>query len=111
MASSTGLWYPESLENAANHLSDGDIVRISNKISLLNGRHLDSVSAVRPVTYTVGRASLGTGIEEGLKMMTTGAETTFIVPPHLAQGNFGDHAKIPPGAILIVEMRLHGKVR
>ena len=57
-------------------------------------------------SFVVGKGGVESGLEEVVKYLHAGDNARFILPPHLAHGNFGDGKKIPPGAILLYELKL-----
>lgn len=103
---SSGLWHNIDQENSEKKTSENNRVLISFDISLLDGSLVEYIPDERPQIYQMGKASRGQGIETALQWMTEGSEALLIIPPHLAEGNFGDRDKIPMGAILMVRLKL-----
>jgi FKBP-type peptidyl-prolyl cis-trans isomerase len=69
--------------------------------TLLTGTPCYRATRENPKTITIGRGEVESGIEEGLKHLSEGAVAVFLIPPHLAYGNFGDRDKIPGNSVLI----------
>ncbi len=107
--SETGLWYWIYKKGKEGKVNKGDIIAYSYTRKLINGQLLDSIPESRPVTIQLGQGGVEAGIEEGLLKMHVGGKAKFILPPHLAFGNFGDSDKVPPGAILIYDVYLQKK--
>ncbi len=105
--SGTGLWYMVTSHGKGKVVKDGDVVIISYRMLLLTGDTVETVPGDHPLTFTVGHGGVVSGLEEGIKYLHWGDSAIFILPPHLAYGNFGENGKIPPGAILIYELKLH----
>lgn len=103
---SSGLWHNIDPDKAGKKPSENDRLLISFEITLLDGSQIESIPDERPLIYQMGKASRGQGIETALRWMTEGSESLLIVPPHLAEGNFGDRDKIPMGAILMIRLKL-----
>ena len=59
-----------------------------------------------PKEIVLGRSQLEPGLNEGLRMLKTGAEATFILPPFLAYGLIGDGKKIPSRAVIIYNVNI-----
>ena len=105
----TGLWYWVYDSVGAQGVEENDIVSYSYTRRLINGALLDSIPKEKPVAVQLGQGGIERGIEEGLLKMTIGSKAKFILPPHLAFGNFGDMENVPPGAILIYDVYLQNK--
>jgi FKBP-type peptidyl-prolyl cis-trans isomerase FkpA len=104
----TGLWYEIYSIGKGKPVIKDCIVWYSYNSTLLDGTFCDSVSVEKPKTIKVGQGRVESGLEEALLLLKVGDRARFIIPPHLAYGNFGDGAKIPPGAIIIYDVYLIG---
>ncbi len=102
----TGLWYMIIRHGHGPGVRDGETVFLSCRIFLLDGEAVDSSTSVHPESFVVGHGGVEAGLEEGVKYLHVGDSARFVLPPHLAHGNFGDSGKIPPGAILLYELKL-----
>jgi len=102
----TGLWYEIIIPGKGRPVSENSTVNFCYNILLLDGTFCDSVSSDNPKIMKVGRGGVESGLEEALLLLKEGDHARFIIPPHLAHGNFGDGDKIPPGATIIYELTL-----
>lgn len=98
----TGLWYNVITEGTGEKVDMGDNVTFDYECTLINGERCYSGSQ----TIRVGYADAGSGVTEGLRMMTKGSEYLFIIPPYLAYGHTGDGDMIPGRAILLYRIRI-----
>jgi FKBP-type peptidyl-prolyl cis-trans isomerase len=102
--SSTGLWY------YVDYRGDGKTVQPDSRVSyafaslLLDGQHCYHANADEPMNIVMGKGGVEAGVEEGLLYMREGDSATFIIPPHLAHGNFGDRNKIPGNTVIIYKV-------
>lgn len=83
-----------------------NIVTIAYQTSLLNGNVIYSSKENGLKTFTIGKAEVEKGLEEGLLMMSLGEKAKFIIPSYLAFGLIGDQNKIPRNATLIYDVEL-----
>jgi FKBP-type peptidyl-prolyl cis-trans isomerase len=102
----SGLWYEVYYHGNGEAVSKGDTVALSFKLRLLDGTIIDSTSENKPKIFIVGKGGVEAGIEEGVLLLNQGDSVRFIIPPHLAFGNFGDQQKIPPSAFLFYDLCL-----
>lgn len=105
----TGLWYWKYDESNGETVEKDDYVAYSYQRKLISGEFIDSIPQDDPAMVQLGQGGIESGIEEGLLKMKVGDKAKFILPPHLAYGNFGDRNNIPPGAILIYDVFLQSK--
>ncbi len=99
----TGLWYMILESGTGKHPGPGDVVKTAIKIHLLDGTPVDGADRKE---FIIGAEDVENGIAEGILLMKEGGRAIFILPPHLANGNFGNNRKIPPGSILVYEIEL-----
>ena len=102
----SGLWYFIKNEGEGNKLTDGDRITFSYKCYLLDGTFCYSSDKLGPKEITLGRGELESGLYEGLKMLKSGGEAVFILPPYLAYGLIGDNNAIPPRATIVYEVKI-----
>lgn len=98
----TGLWYNVITEGNGKKVVTGDNVTFDFECTLISGEPCYSGSQ----TIRVGYADAGSGVTEGLQMMTKGSDYLFIIPPYLAYGHTGDGDMIPGRAILLYRIRI-----
>ncbi len=104
--SSTGLWYYIKEEGSGKLIMDNDKVTINYECSLLDGTECYSSDVTGPRTIVLGKTDVEKGLYEGLRMLKSGAEAVFIIPPFLAHGLLGDGKKIPPRATLVYNIKV-----
>jgi FKBP-type peptidyl-prolyl cis-trans isomerase FkpA len=100
----SGLWYGIYEEGKGKVVNKGDKVEFSYILKLLDGTPVDSASVSKPKILRSGKGGVESGLEEGILLLHEGDHAFFIIPPHLAFGNFGDQKKIPPGAFLFYDL-------
>lgn len=98
----TGMWYSIISSGDGREINTGDNVTFDYECSLTDGTTCYSGSQ----TLRVGFADAGSGVTEGLQMMSLGSDFMFVIPPYLAYGITGDGNKIPGRAILIYRIRI-----
>jgi FKBP-type peptidyl-prolyl cis-trans isomerase FkpA len=103
---STGLWYGIYENGQGNKAAKEKIISLHYTISLLDGTLCESSHESSPKSFRIGHGGVEAGLEEGVLLLREGDKARFIMPPHLAHGNFGDNNKIPPGAILLFDVEV-----
>ncbi len=103
---STGLWYMIMEQGSGPLVQEGDFVVYSYKTRLLSGTYCYSADTINPKTIVIGKGNVEAGVEEGLLLLNENSKARFIIPPHLAHGNFGDRDKIPGTSNLIVDINV-----
>ncbi len=104
----SGLWYGIYFKGNGSSIKTGNLVELSFKLKLLDGTPIDSASAANPKTFRVGKGGVESGLEEGVLLLNLGDSALFIIPPHIAYGNFGNQEKFPPGAFLFYDLCVVG---
>lgn len=104
--SPTGLRFVRYQEGTGIQAEQGNKVRISFKVSLINGIECYTSEAEGPKEFVIGLSDEVNGLEEGLTMMRVGDKARLIIPSHLAFGLPGDMNKIPMRATLIYDVHL-----
>lgn len=102
----SGLWIEREKAGTGKRIENGSRVRFSFESTLLDGTTCYSTPDSKPKIILVGKGDIESGVEEGLLKLREGAEATFLIPPHLAHGNFGDRDKIPGNSVLIYRLRV-----
>lgn len=97
----SGLWVVIEKTGTGPRIEDGNVVSYTFKSTLLDGTPCYEATIQNPKVITVGKGGVESGVEEGLRKLSLGAEATFLIPPHLAHGNFGDRNLIPGNTVLI----------
>jgi len=102
----SGLWIVMEKQGEGASIEEGDRVIFSFEAMLLNGTPCYKATEEDPEQVVIGRGGIESGVEEGLQKLREGAEATFLIPPHLGHGNFGDRNKIPGNSVLIYKVRV-----
>jgi FKBP-type peptidyl-prolyl cis-trans isomerase len=104
--SPTGLWYFIKKEGQGSYITDNDKIVIEYKCSLLDGTICYSSENDGTKEIVLGRSDLEAGLNQGLRMLKTGGEAVFIIPPFLAYGFTGDGKKIPSRAVIVYNVNI-----
>ncbi|NQY07590.1 MAG: gliding motility-associated peptidyl-prolyl isomerase GldI [Flavobacteriaceae bacterium] len=106
--SKDGFWYyykkKDSLESTTPKF--GDKVMFTYTISDLNGKALYSIQDLGEQAYIIDKEELFSGLREGLKLMKSGEEVTFIFPSQKAFGFIGDNKRIGINVPLVCNVAL-----
>ena len=102
----SGLWIVELEQGNGKRIDDNMQVSYAFESTLLNGTFCYKATADSPKRITVGKGGVESGVEQGLKKLSEGAEAIFLIPPHLGHGNFGDRIKIPGNSVLIYSVQV-----
>jgi FKBP-type peptidyl-prolyl cis-trans isomerase len=84
----------------------GQTASIVTTISLLDGTECYKTEEGYIEEIIIDRNDQESGLNEGLKYMKVGDKAKLILPSHLAHGLVGDREKIPPLAILVLDVEL-----
>ncbi len=102
----TGLWYMIIEKGDGPTVQRGKLVTYTYETRLLNGKLCYSASVNEPKRIVAGKGNVEAGLEEGLLLLREGNKARFMVPPHLAHGNFGDMDQIPGSSVLLIEVHV-----
>ncbi|MDF1576073.1 MAG: FKBP-type peptidyl-prolyl cis-trans isomerase [Bacteroidales bacterium] len=102
----SGLWIVVENPGEGRRITENMRVRYAFESMLLDGTPCYEASVSRPKEIVVGKGGVESGVEQGLQLLSEGAEAIFIIPPHLAHGNFGDREKIPGNMVLIYHVQV-----
>ena len=100
----TGLWIVVTREGQGKQIGENSRVTYTFESTLLDGTFCYEATIRHPKVITVGKGGVESGVEQGLQLLSDGAEAIFLIPPHLAHGNFGDREKIPGNSVLIYRL-------
>jgi len=102
----SGLFY-EILENNPQNLElRNDMViaaKMTTRILYPSDYQYDPI--IQDTMIRLGSTPLISGLNEGLQLMHVADSARFILLPHLGYGLTGE-GKIPPGAVLLIELRV-----
>jgi FKBP-type peptidyl-prolyl cis-trans isomerase len=105
----SGLQYELIRPGYGERPKRSDWVKVHFKGTLIDGTEYDSsYSKGEPSIFPVSQ--LVSGWSEAIQMMQVGGRWRLVIPPNLAYGEHGDGDKIPPNAVLIIDMELIGIV-
>ena len=104
--SPNGLWYLIKKEGSGRCFTDSERIVMDYRCYLLDGTLCYTSENLGPREIVLGRSELEAGLYEGLKMLKSGGEAIFILPPFLAYGIIGDNKSIPPRAIIVYEIEV-----
>lgn len=101
----SGLQYRVIKQGAGKSAQSGeDMVTVTYKGSLVDGRVFDQTPAGQPASFPAG--NLIPGWVEALSHMKEGDEWELVIPSALGYGAAGAGSDIPPNATLIFDMTL-----
>lgn len=104
--SPTGLWYQVIKEGSGKTFIDNDKVVMDYECSLLDGTKCYSSKDLGPKAVVLGKSAIEPGLNEGLRLLSPGAEAIFIIPPFLAYGLIGDRKMIPSRAVIVYNVNI-----
>jgi FKBP-type peptidyl-prolyl cis-trans isomerase FkpA len=107
--SASGLFYSIKRQGAGPLFSTGDVVTFDYNCSLLDGTECYSSLVSGPKRVVLGKSSIESGLDQGLRMLGSGGEALFIIPSFLAHGLLGDGERIPAMAVLVYEVKVKGE--
>ena len=97
----SGLWIVIGEPGDGRAVEEGSRVTYTFTSTLLDGTPCYEATEREPKRVVIGKGGIESGVEEGLRHLREGASATFLIPPHLAHGNFGDRDRIPGNSVLI----------
>jgi FKBP-type peptidyl-prolyl cis-trans isomerase len=103
----SGLWIVIEESGNGPTILENDNVTYTFHSALLDGTPCYEATSQNPKQIIVGKGSVESGVEEGLKHLNRGARAIFLIPPYLAHGNFGDRNRIPGNSVLIYSIEVN----
>lgn len=108
----SGMYYIEHTRGKGASPKAGDRVKVHYTGTLLDGTKFDSsVDRNQPFEFVLGRGQVIPGWDEGIALMNEGTKANFVLPSHMAYGERGAGASIPPFAPLVFEVELLEVIR
>jgi FKBP-type peptidyl-prolyl cis-trans isomerase len=104
--SGTGLKYFIYKQGEGDSARVGQIAQVELKVQLLDGKEVYKTASDEVEEFVIDKSQLESGIHEGIKKMRVGDKAKLIVPSHLGHGLVGDFDKVPPLAVLVVDVHL-----
>ncbi len=102
----SGLWIVVEKPGEGLRISENMRITYAFESTLLDGTPCYQATIEDPKQITIGKGGVESGVEQGLQKLSDGAEAIFLIPPHLAHGNFGDRGKIPGNSVLIYHLQV-----
>ena len=102
----TGLRYEITKSGSGKIPVATDTVRITYKLTTLDGRFIEEINQAKPAAFVLGRGATNNGLEEAIAHIPRGSEAKIIVPKYLAYGMFGDREKVEGNAALYYELKV-----
>jgi FKBP-type peptidyl-prolyl cis-trans isomerase len=102
----TGLKYFIYKESEGDSARVGQIAQVELKVQLLDGKEVYKTANDEVEEFVIDKSQLESGIHEGIKKMRAGEKAKLIIPSHLGHGLVGDFDKVPPLAVLVVDVHL-----
>jgi len=102
----TGLKYFIYQESEGDSARVGQIAQVELKVQLLDGKEVYKTASDEVEEFVIDKSQLESGIHEGIKKMRAGEKAKLIIPSHLGHGLVGDFDKVPPLAVLVVDVHL-----
>lgn len=100
----SGLQYSIVKEGDGKKPTDGNMVEVNYRGTLVNGTEFDASPDGKPATLQM--SSLIPGWKEALKLMPVGSKWRIAVPPQLAYGERGAGQDIGPNQTLLFDVEL-----
>ena len=104
--STSGLKYMIYIQGNGKHPRKNCKIKIKYRCSLLNGVTVYNSDIDGLKVFSIGKAEVETGLEEGILLLKVGDKAKFIIPSRLAFGLIGDQKKIPKKATLVYDVEL-----
>ena len=104
----SGLNYYIYQKGTGEKATGGMVAKVALKINLVDETLCYETEPGDFDEFQIDQSTVETGIQEGIKKMQVGDKAKLIIPSHLAHGLVGDLDKIPPLAILVVDIHLIG---
>jgi len=96
--------YKPSLKG--DSISEGDIIKIHFKVSLLDGTECYSSLNTGPREFKVAMEDIEDGVHKAVQFFKNGDKALVLIPSHLAHGLMGDQKKIPPQSPILYDLEI-----
>ena len=103
--------YNPKKNDESGEIEPGDGVSLTYNLNLLDGTPCYSSKEQGLKQFFVEKSDAEQGLHEAVQFMHPGDSALIIIPPHRAFGLTGDGNRIPPGAILVYEIRIDSLYR
>ncbi len=97
-SSADGFWYHYEVQNAKDEYrpKTNDEIVFTYNVMTLQGDTIYKKSTIGLVQHAIDKSQLFPGLRNGLKLLKSGEQATFIFPSSQAYGYKGDTGKIAP---------------
>jgi peptidylprolyl isomerase len=102
----SGLQYRDLVVGKGPLPKTGDTVVVHYTGRFTNGKIFDTSVGKQPFQFTLGRAEVIKGWDEGVATMHVGGKRKLVIPPDLAYGPSGMPPVIPPNSTLTFVVEL-----
>jgi len=102
----SGLWIVIEDPGSGSGINENDRITFTFSSTLLNGTPCYEATGDAPKQIVVGKGGIESGVEEGIRHLRMNSRAIFLIPPHLAHGNFGDRNRIPGNSVLIYRIEV-----
>ncbi|WP_400194173.1 FKBP-type peptidyl-prolyl cis-trans isomerase [Hymenobacter sp. B81] len=104
----SGLHYVVTQPGAGAKPSQGQVVSVNYRGTLLDGKEFDSSArnGGKPIEFPLGVGAVIPGWDEGIALLGKGAKGVFLIPSSLAYGQRGAGNDIPADAVLRFDVEL-----
>lgn len=103
----SGLYYIETERGSGPKVTPGSTVYVHYEGRLLDGTVFDSsYDRGEPLDFVVGSGQVIPGWDEGIAQMNVGGKAMLVIPSHLAYGDRGAGALIPPFSTLVFDVEV-----
>jgi FKBP-type peptidyl-prolyl cis-trans isomerase FkpA len=102
----SGLWIVVEDPGKGAKIVENNSVTFTFSSTLLDGTPCYESTDRVPTQIIVGKGGIESGVEEGMRHLREGSRAIFLIPPHLAHGNFGDRNRIPGNSVLIYKLEV-----
>jgi FKBP-type peptidyl-prolyl cis-trans isomerase FkpA len=100
----SGLEYEVIAPGSGATPTQGDVVQVDYRGTLINGSEFDASKPGQPVTMPIGQVI--PGFAEALMLMPRGGHYRVWMPPEIAYGE-RQAGSIPPNSVLVFEITMH----
>ncbi|MDG1742331.1 MAG: FKBP-type peptidyl-prolyl cis-trans isomerase [Crocinitomicaceae bacterium] len=107
----SGLRYWIYESSSGDSIYSGDVAEVEYSVELLDGTKCYATADDEYKEVLVGQSEVESGLQEAIKLLSTGDRAKFIIPSHIAHGLLGDLNKIPPLRTLVIDLTLLGKTK
>jgi FKBP-type peptidyl-prolyl cis-trans isomerase FkpA len=109
----TGVFFQQISQgkDKTGKIETGDQVSVAYQLRLLDGTFCYSSELNGIKNFVVEKSEAERGLHEAIQFLYPGDSALIVIPPYRAFGLAGDGDLIPPGAILVYEIRIESVIR